>query len=229
MRWEMAREEGSAEDLHRRSAELVSSPRAVRSVRLLEVASPALVLGSAQPFSHVDPSAARAAGIEVVRRRSGGGAVYVSQSAVVWVDVVVPRGDPLWHPDVGMAAWWLGEAWARALSQAGVGGSRVWESAMRRTAWSDRVCFAGTGPGEVLLGECKVVGISQRRTRSAALFQTALVVDWDPGRLLDVLALDAAQRRAALDELARAAIGVGAQAATAAFEALASSLADLPG
>ena len=224
MRWEMAREEGSAAELHRRSAELVASPRPVRSVRLLEVDSPALVLGSAQPFSHVDPSAARAAGIEVVRRRSGGGAVYVSRSTVVWVDVVVPHGDPLWHQDVGIAPWWLGEAWAGALSEAGVGGALVWESAMRRTPWSDRVCFAGTGPGEVLLGESKVVGISQRRTRTAALFQTALVVDWDPGRLLDVLALDPAQRRAASDELAHAATGVGAQAATAAFEALTSSL-----
>lgn len=224
MRWEIAREEGSAAELHRRSAELVASPRAVRSVRLLEVASPALILGSAQPFTHVDPSAARAAGIEVVRRRSGGGAVYVSRSTVVWVDVVVPQGDPLWHHDVGVAAWWLGEAWARTLSEAGVGGARVWESAMRRTAWSDRVCFAGTGPGEVLLGESKVVGISQRRTRSAALFQTALVVDWDPGRLLDVLALDEAQRQGASEELADAATGVGPQVATAALEALASSL-----
>ncbi|HET6915894.1 MAG TPA: hypothetical protein VFH56_07360 [Acidimicrobiales bacterium] len=224
MRWETAREVGSAAELHRRSAELVASPRAVRSLRLLEVASPALVLGSAQPFSHVDPSAARAAGIEVVRRRSGGGAVYVSQSTLVWVDVVVPHGDSLWHPDVGVAAWWLGEAWARALSEAGVGGARVWQSAMRRTAWSDRVCFAGTGPGEVLLGGSKVVGISQRRTRSAALFQTALVVDWDPGRLLDVLALDDAERQTASHELADAATGVGAPAAAAALEALASCL-----
>ena len=226
MRWEIAREEGSAEELHRRSAELVASPRAVRSARLLEVVSPALVLGSAQPFSHVDPSAARAAGIEVVRRRSGGGAVYVSRSTVVWVDLVVPQGDALWHHDVGVATWWLGEAWARALSEAGVGGARVWESAMRRTAWSDRVCFAGTGPGEVLLGDSKVVGISQRRTRSAALFQTALVVDWDPGRLLDVLALDVAQRGAASRDLADAASGVGIPAAAAAVEALATCLPD---
>ncbi len=32
--------------------------------------------------------------------------------------------------------------------------------------WSDVVCFAGVGPGEVTAGTAKVVGIAQRRTRA---------------------------------------------------------------
>ncbi|HEX4903649.1 MAG TPA: hypothetical protein VFV42_12605, partial [Acidimicrobiales bacterium] len=50
------------------------------------------------------------------------------------------------------------------------------------------VCFAGRGPGEVLLGEAKVVGISQRRTRAGARFQCAVPVRWDPAPLAAVLA-----------------------------------------
>lgn len=226
MPWQTSRERGCAAELHRRSAELVSSPGAERSVRLLDVEQPALVLGSAQPFTDVDAAAAAAAGLEVVRRRSGGGAVYVSASAVMWVDLVLPAGDPLWEPDVGRAAWWVGDAWVRALEVAGLEGAGVWRSAMRRTGWSDRVCFSGTGPGEVLVGDSKVVGIAQRRTRFAALFQTALVVDWDPDRLLDVLAVDASEREAGRAQLRRAALGVGAALAGAAFQALGSALPD---
>ena len=33
----------------------------------------------------------------------------------VWVDVVLPAGDPLADDDVERATWWLGHAWARAL------------------------------------------------------------------------------------------------------------------
>jgi hypothetical protein len=52
---------------------------------------------------------------------------------------------------------------------------------MVRTEWSDRVCFAGIGPGEVLdAAGRKVVGISQRRTRGSARFQCAALGRWDP-------------------------------------------------
>ncbi len=52
---------------------------------------------------------------------------------------------------------------------------------MRRTAWSAEVCFAGTGPGEVVDATgAKLVGISQRRTRHSARFQTMLHRRWRP-------------------------------------------------
>ena len=65
------------------------------------------------------------AGIEVVRRRSGGGAVLLVPGEVLWVDVVVPRDDALWDDDVGRATHWLGELWVRALTRCGVAGATV--------------------------------------------------------------------------------------------------------
>ena len=51
---------------------------------------------------------------------------------------------------------------------------------MVRTTWSDHVCFAGIGGGEVIRDGRKVVGISQRRTRAGARFQCALYRHWRP-------------------------------------------------
>lgn len=224
MTWEIRRERGRAADLHRRSAEMASAPGARRTACLMEAVAPALVLGSAQPESHVDAAATRAAGVDVVRRRSGGGAVLVGTASVVWVDLLVPAGDPLWQPDVGKAAWWVGDSWARALAGVGIEGATVWKAGMRRSAWSDRVCFAGTGPGEVLIGAAKAVGVSQRRTRTAALFQTAAAVTWAPAELLGFLSLAADERRRAFSDLAGAVVGVGAVAGARLFDAVVDSL-----
>jgi len=80
----------------------------------------ALVLGSAQQESTADTRKTQSAGIDVVRRRSGGGAVYVDPVRSLWLDVVVPRHDERWSDDVRQATYWLGEAWQRALSTVGV-------------------------------------------------------------------------------------------------------------
>ena len=84
------------------------------------------VLGSTQPASVVD---------EAVHRRrpasswSGAAAAgeRCSSSRVefLWVDVIVPAGDPLWDDDVGRAACWLGDAWAAALAACGVAGAEA--------------------------------------------------------------------------------------------------------
>lgn len=180
------------------------SPGAARSVRLCEVARPGLVVGSTQPWGDVDHEAAARAGLDVVRRRSGGGAVLVEPGALVWVDVVVPRGDRLWQDDVGGAFWWLGEAWTAALAAVGVKGAEVHRGGAVTSRWSSKVCFAGLGPGEVTVDGRKVVGMAQHRTRHGALFQCAVPLEWQPARLLDVLALSGEERAAARAELSEA-------------------------
>jgi len=175
---------------------------------VVEADGPALVLGSTQHAGIADIGAAEKAGVAVVRRRSGGGAVLVGTGEVVWIDVFVPGGDRLWEHDVGRATHWLGRAWAATLASLGHGAE--WHDGPLVTgAWSALVCFAGLGPGEVRTGGAKVVGISQRRTREGALFQCAALLGWDPGPTLAVLMLDAAERRRAGHELAGVATGIG--------------------
>lgn len=207
------RRRGHAGELHARSAGEVSQAVACPAALVIEAISPAVVLGSAQPSSDVDAGRAATAGVEIARRRSGGGAVMVGSERCLWVDVVIGRGDPRWDDDVGRASWWVGEVWAAALDSIGVEGAQVWQAPMRASPWSARVCFAGLGAGEVTVEGRKVVGISQRRTRHGALFQCAALIDADHRPLLDVLALQPNERAQAHEELAATTLGVGAAAA----------------
>jgi lipoate-protein ligase A len=181
--WQRASFGAPAAELH-----ALALPAQGRHVWHLEADAPALVLGSTQPASDVDEQRCAAAGVAVARRRSGGGAVLVGPGECLWIDVLVPRGDPLWHDDIGRAAWWLGEAWRRALGVCGITDLDVHRGALVRTRWSSVVCFAGLGPGEVVdRSGAKLVGISQRRTRGMARFQCAVPLRWDPAQLSALL------------------------------------------
>lgn len=182
---------------------------------VVEATSPAVVLGSTQPDSVMAP------GVGAVRRRSGGGAVLVEPGGLVWVDVLLPAGDPLWATDVGRAFAWLGEAWVGALGSVGVAGASAYDGPLLANGWSSLVCFAGLGPGEVTVDGAKVVGMCQRRNRTGALFQCAVLRDWRPRRLLDRLALTDEQRERGAQELA----GV-ARALTVDPDALVAALLD---
>lgn len=213
--WTVERHRGTAAELHAASSDLVAGP-ASRRVMILEATVPAVVLGSAEPADHVDQGAADRLGYQVVRRRSGGSAVLVGPGRALWVDLLLPRDDPLWDDDVGVGAWWLGDAWVAALARAGLPGAAAHRGPMVRGPWSDRVCFAGTGPGEVVAGGAKVVGVAQRRTRHGALFQCSVCAGprpgwrpWDPGELLGVLAWAPGERAAAAAGLAGAAVQTG--------------------
>ena len=73
---------------------LAGRPVGERSIVVLDVARPTLVLGSSQPDdAAVDRARVAERGIEVVRRHSGGAAVLVEPGAAVWVDVTIPAGE----------------------------------------------------------------------------------------------------------------------------------------
>lgn len=94
--------------------------------------------------------------------------------------MTIGREDPLWHDDVGRATWWVGAWWQRALRRLGWDHVEVHRGPMRRPPYAEQICFAGVGPGEVLVHGVKLVGVSQRRTRNAARFQTVALLHWDP-------------------------------------------------
>lgn len=179
--WLVEHRRGGAQELH----DAEPAPR--RQLLVHDVVRPAVVLGSAQQVPGIG-SAAEEAGFDVARRRSGGGAVLLVPGRQLWVDVVIPAGDPHWDDDVERATWWLGEAWATLVARDADGG-RV---QVHRRGVTDRdlgrtVCFAALGPGEVSLDGRKVVGISQRRTRAYARFQCVVHHEWDPSQLLRLL------------------------------------------
>ena len=169
----------------------------------------AVVIGSAQPASDFDGERLAAAGADLVRRRSGGGAVLVAPGLQVWLDLFVPNDDPLAQSDVGKSFHWLGDAFAAAIAsvlgtsvaQAGV---EVNRGPRQSTPWSRTLCYAGLGAGEVTVAGRKVVGMSQRRERSGAWIHSMALLTDRAGDLADLLAGPAERRSAARAGLERA-------------------------
>jgi lipoate-protein ligase A len=159
---------------------------AERSMWLCSTEKPALILGSTQDQSDVLVDAAARSGIEIVRRRSGGGAVYVAPDESVWMDITISRQDPLWQDDVSASMLWLGDVFVQAL-QPWVH-ANTFRGKFHNGDVGRAVCFASAAPGEVFADEKKLVGISQRRNRDGARFQCVVYRQWNPSVWSSLLA-----------------------------------------
>lgn len=163
---------GTAHDFH---AQDLPVGRAVWSC---EVTAPCIILGSTQLTDDVDPATAATLGVSIAKRRSGGGAVFVSPSDSVWIDITIPKDDALWVDDVSASMLWLGDAFVRALAP--WVNAETFRGTFEQGQDGRTVCFASTSPGEVFVDGKKLVGISQRRGRNGARLQCVLYRQWNP-------------------------------------------------
>jgi lipoate---protein ligase len=194
--WRIQHRSGDVGAFHARDL-----PTDQRLATFFRAQSPALVLGSSQRDDSVNSDEAARQGIEIVRRRSGGGGVLLWPDEFVWLDLEIPASDDLWSDDIGRSMWWVGELWRAALAPFEPH-AVVHHGRLLRTRWSADVCFAGTGPGEVLVDDAKLVGVSQRRTRLAARFQTMVHLQWRPDVVASLVAGGPSVGDLAMDELA---------------------------
>ena len=175
-----------------------------------------------------DEAACRAAGVEVVRRSSGGGPVLWGPDLLA-LDVIVPKNDPRWSGDVVGAYRWLGEALAEALTVLGAQARALPpdEARDRADGVGDRACFASFSPWEVVAVDGrKLVGLSQVRRTQGLLLQAGVLLHLDADTLPSLLAVDATSRAELSAALAARAAGLDtliaspdAQAVVAAFHA----------
>jgi len=189
---------GSATEFHQRDLPFSEGIE----IWVLNVTSPALVLGSRQDAEILNPVGVRAGGYEVVRRRSGGTLVHLIPGEVLWLDVVVPASDRRFLADLRASMIWMGEQWATVLhsvsseaaSTTPVAGEpprniSVYAGPVQSSPWADLLCFGGLGPGEVTVDGAKLVGISQRRSRLGARFQMAIHKRFEIADVADVWAV----------------------------------------
>jgi lipoate-protein ligase A len=170
--WERHDWQGSAADFH------AMNPEHTRALWWCTVSSPAIILGSTQQESDVDVTVAADLNLDVVRRRSGGGAVYVHPTESVWIDVTIPKDDPLFVDDVTSSMLWLGDVFVTALQP--FVRAQTYRGSFDAGQDGRSVCFASTSPGEVFADDAKLVGISQRRGRDGARLQCVLYRSWQP-------------------------------------------------
>lgn len=175
--WEVVRTSGSAASFHQHTPDGPFSP----TIWAHEVSGSALILGSTQPATDLNKEEIAALGWEVCRRKSGGGLVVLQPATSIWIDIFIPPSHPAWNDDIGQASWWIGHLWAATLKELDATAQPVvHEGPLLRPEEGRLFCFGGLGPGEVTIDNQKVIGVSQRRTRSGARFQTVCLLEATP-------------------------------------------------
>lgn len=158
-----------------------------RTARIVDVTRSALVLGSSQRSNLPNIPALESLNAELVVRRSGGGAVFLSPMGQLWVDIAIPRSDPLFVEDVGKSFLVIGEIFLKLFSSLGCHDLEMHTGKMIGGDLARAICFAGLGPGEITFEGAKVVGMSQRRTAQGAVFQCAIYLTYPFDQLNQLL------------------------------------------
>jgi lipoate-protein ligase A len=150
-------------------------------------ASPAVVVGLGlrhRLASIVDLDRCRAAEIDVLTRRAGGGALLLDEQMLCGA-ICVP-GDAVSN-DVTESYRWLGDRFVAGLRELGVGARRIEVDEARADVASLRsstdpvatllltTCYGALSPHEVAVGRAKLVGLAQVRRRHAALYQFGIL------------------------------------------------------
>jgi lipoate-protein ligase A len=146
---------------------------------------PTLSLGFAQTLGSARRAACAAAGVEVVRRSTGGGAVL--HGSDLTYSVAAPS-DVLPGELVACYAL-LAAGLVEGLRGLGVEARCAARGARAARAHFD--CFASAGAGEIVAGRAKLCGSAQRRVRGAVLQHGSLRLRPDPPGACDAAGVDA--------------------------------------
>jgi lipoate-protein ligase A len=183
------------------------------SLRWYQPKAPALVLGRSQRPAVLDHAALRAAGLRAYARTSGGGAVLINRYALS-LDIALPAGHPLLVRDVTLSYRWVSAVWVEALATLGITARALPTDearALPQPAPDDPLrlaCYGTLSPWEVVVGERKLVGLSQVRRRAGALLPLGIHLRWEPRPLAALLSLPAATRHRLAAALSVRAVGL---------------------
>jgi lipoate-protein ligase A len=176
---------------------------------------PTVSVGYGQPLDrHVDVAACRRLGVGLVRRPTGGSAIYHDGPERELTYSVIATADDLGiGPDLLETYRWIARALVRGLNVLGAGAEMV--PTGRGLGPDPAFCFARTGAFEIEVGSRKLVGSAQRRLGTSFLQHGAILLAVDAVRLRELFpttrdplatltTLEAAiGRRPAFEELAR--------------------------
>jgi lipoyl(octanoyl) transferase len=144
---------------------------------------PTVSLGYGQALDdHVDAAACRALGVGLVRRPTGGSAIYHDGPERELTYTVVATNDDLGVPDDLLEAYrWIARALARGLQALGAPVEVI--GLPRAGGQVPAFCFARTGRYEIEIGGRKLVGSAQRRRGPCFLQHGSVLLGADEPRL----------------------------------------------
>jgi len=144
----------------------VANGRSLPVLRLYRWRPAALTLGYAQTLAAgIDLASCRAAGVDIVRRPTGGRAVLHDHE--VTYAVIAPAGPPFERSIAGSYRV-IAEILREALDRCGLAAELV--AGQPRGELGRAICFTAPAQHELLIAGCKVAGSAQKR-RGAAFLQ----------------------------------------------------------
>ncbi len=163
----------------------VAARRSPPTLRLYAWASPALTLGRGQPFADADVAALEAAGIPLLRRATGGTAVFHEDEFSY--SVAVTHDEPRLSGDVVESYRGLSAALLYALEKVGLANAVAGRHAENRSGPRSPVCFEMPSDYEITVGARKLCGSAQMRIKGGILLHGTLPLDGDIARVCTYL------------------------------------------
>ena len=160
----------------------VAEGKAPPTLRLYGWSPPALTLGRGQSYADADPLALQRDGITLLRRMTGGTAVFNRRELTY--AIATRHDDPRLSGSIAESYRGIGEGLVAALSELGVTGAEAsGRDPGTRPTRRERtpVCFEMPSDYEVTVGGRKLVGSSQMRVRGGILQHGSLPLGGDIG------------------------------------------------
>lgn len=148
------------------------------TVRLYGWRPACVSLGRAQTEADVDPDAARAMGVDVVRRATGGGAILHNEEEVTYA-VVLPLDFPGLPRDVPGSFAFMSRGVVEALRHVGLPA----EIGSVPDNTRETLCYVRKQGTNVMVNGRKISGGAQRRNGAAVLQHGTVIVERDEARM----------------------------------------------
>lgn len=179
--------------------EAVAARLAPATLRLYAWEPACLSLGRAQIFSDVDTSLIQSAGVDLVRRITGGRAILHADELTY--SITAPGAEPRVAGDIPTSYMHLSAGLLQTLQLLGVDATNNHHAIQR--AGAGAVCFEVPSQYEITFGERKLIGSAQVRRRNVVLQHGTLPLTGDIARICELLPFADPQARTAAAERVR--------------------------
>jgi len=153
------------------------------ALRVYEWSPPCVSIGHGQPVESADPERCAKAGVDVVRRITGGGAILHFEEITYCIAMrreVVPQAK--WPRQfAGLVA----DSIRRALDSVGVDASR--SDALARGVRQSRLCFSSNSENEIVVRDRKLAGCAHKFTKEAFFSHGSIMLGASHLRIVELM------------------------------------------